>query len=94
MAFPASPVDGQLAIVNGITYRYSSASTSWTRSITTTGFLADYAQVWNSIQVNLIALNTDIVFDTLGSSSGIGYNPFTGVFDLIGGRTYEYDDPR
>jgi hypothetical protein len=89
MAFPSSPVDGQLAIVNGITYRYSSSSVSWTRSITTTGFLADYVQVWNSTQINGMGIDVDIIFDTLGSSSGIPYNPSTGVFDLTAGRTYE-----
>ena len=31
MAFPVSPVDGQIATVNGIRYVYASASSSWTR---------------------------------------------------------------
>jgi hypothetical protein len=31
MAFPTSPTNGQLATLNGITYQYSSATTSWAR---------------------------------------------------------------
>lgn len=31
MAFPLSPVNGQVASVGGITYTYSSATSSWTR---------------------------------------------------------------
>jgi len=37
MAFPTSPSDGQTAVVNNITYVYSSASNAWTR--TATGFV-------------------------------------------------------
>jgi len=32
MAFPASPTNGQVATVNGISYTYASATTSWTRT--------------------------------------------------------------
>ena len=31
MAFPTSPTNGQLATLNGITYQYSSTTTSWAR---------------------------------------------------------------
>ena len=31
MAFPASPLDQQQSTVNGVTYQYSTATTSWTR---------------------------------------------------------------
>ena len=34
MSFPASPVNGQLATVNGITYVYNSANTAWLRQST------------------------------------------------------------
>jgi len=39
MSFPTSPTNGQTATLNGITYTYSSANTSWTRvsqSVTST----------------------------------------------------------
>jgi hypothetical protein len=36
MSFPSSPVNGQSAIVNGISYSYSSAFGTWTRGTTTT----------------------------------------------------------
>lgn len=32
MAFPASPTNGQVAIINGITYTYTVSSNSWTRA--------------------------------------------------------------
>ena len=32
MAFPTSPINGQVAIVNGIRYTYATATNSWTRS--------------------------------------------------------------
>lgn len=35
MAFPSSPVNGQLATQNGIVYTYSSATNSWTRAAAT-----------------------------------------------------------
>jgi hypothetical protein len=31
MAFPSSPTNGQTAVVNGITYSYSTTTTAWTR---------------------------------------------------------------
>lgn len=35
MGFPSTPSNGQTAVVNGITYTYSSARTAWVRSSTT-----------------------------------------------------------
>lgn len=32
MAFPTSPINGQVAVVNGIRYTYATATNSWTRS--------------------------------------------------------------
>jgi len=32
MAFPTSPIDGQVTVQNGIRYTYASATNSWTRS--------------------------------------------------------------
>lgn len=38
MAFPSSPTDGQTAVVNNITYTYSSANNAWSRvAVTVTG---------------------------------------------------------
>lgn len=34
MAFPASPVDQQLATINGIAYRYSTSNNTWTKVVT------------------------------------------------------------
>jgi hypothetical protein len=39
MPFPNSPIDGQQAVVNGITYTYSSAKTAWQRASSTANSL-------------------------------------------------------
>lgn len=36
----------------------------------------------------VVALNTDVVLDTVTEQRGIAYNPATGVATLTGGRTY------
>jgi hypothetical protein len=40
MAFPLSPVNGQIAVVNGIRYSYNSTIRSWTRLISSAKFTA------------------------------------------------------
>lgn len=89
MSFPISPVDGQLTTVNGITYTWSSANTTWTRNTGTSGYLVDYAQATHTTSTNNIANGSDIIFDTVRGTSGISYNPGNGIFTLIGGKTYE-----
>jgi hypothetical protein len=42
MAFPSSPTNGQIAVQNGITYTYASATNSWTRSPATLPSLSVY----------------------------------------------------
>ena len=32
MSFPSAPINGQITVVNGITYIYSDTESSWTRS--------------------------------------------------------------
>lgn len=35
MAFPTSPTNGQTAVIDGISYVYSTTTNSWTRNVTT-----------------------------------------------------------
>ena len=42
MAFPTSPTNGQIAVQNGITYTYASATNSWTRNPATLPSLSVY----------------------------------------------------
>ena len=55
MAFPISPADGSTTLVNGITYIYSAATNSWSRTITPVGNL--------TVTGNLIA---DRLYTTTG----------------------------
>ena len=40
MAFPTSPIDGQVTVQNGIRYTYASATNSWTRSLASSSTLS------------------------------------------------------
>ena len=46
MAFPSSPTNGQVAVQNGITYTYASATSSWTRSPSTLPSLSVYVDTF------------------------------------------------
>jgi hypothetical protein len=67
MAFPTSPTDGQVAVQNGITYTYASATSSWTRvpatlptlSIYTDTFIGD--DVTSSFTLSVTPLSKDYV---------------------------------
>lgn len=72
MAFPTSPIDGQVAVQNGIRYTYSSATNSWTRntassavlSYITDNFIGDGSSVsftlsTTPLATNLVEVNID-----------------------------------
>jgi hypothetical protein len=72
MAFPSSPANGQIAILNGITYTYASATNSWTRastslpslSVTTDTFTGDgtttvYTLSQTPPSIDFISVNID-----------------------------------
>ena len=40
MSFPSSPVNGQQATINGVTYQYDTANNAWTRIISTINFVS------------------------------------------------------
>jgi predicted acyltransferase (DUF342 family) len=50
MAFPTTPTNGQVTVVNQVSYQYSSATNSWTRILSTA----------NVITANTIAVNGNL----------------------------------
>lgn len=72
MAFPSSPSNGQVAILNGITYTYTSTTNSWTRAsatlptftVTTDTFTGDgvttvFSLSQNPPSIDYISVNID-----------------------------------
>jgi len=53
MSFPISPINGQLATVNGIVYSYNSASFSWTRTASALSGVADLIVTNNANLTNI-----------------------------------------
>ena len=60
MAFPVSPINGQVTVVNQVSYQYSSATNSWTRILSTA----------NIITANTIAVNGALTVGTTISAVG------------------------
>jgi hypothetical protein len=60
MAFPVSPTNGQVTVVNQVSYQYSSATNSWTRILSTA----------NIITANTIAVNGALTVGTTISAAG------------------------
>ena len=60
MAFPVSPTNGQVTVVNQVSYQYSSATNSWTRILSTA----------NVITANTIAVNGALTVGTTISAAG------------------------
>jgi hypothetical protein len=60
MSFPTSPTNGQVTVVNQVSYQYSSATNSWTRILSTA----------NVITANTIAVNGALTVGTTISAIG------------------------
>ena len=60
MSFPTSPTNGQVTVVNQVSYQYSSATNSWTRILSTA----------NVITANTIAVNGALTVGTTISATG------------------------
>lgn len=69
MPFPTSPTNGQLATINGITYAYSSAKTSWKKVTSAVGNLA----ITNTLTIGTVSATGNIT-----SSGNITANYFIG----------------
>ena len=71
MAFPSSPVNNQMAIVNGIVYSYESATNTWTRK--------------NNTSANIITVNSaNITSNTASISTTTGALKVTGGVGITG----------
>lgn len=96
MAFPASPTNGQVAVQNGITYTYATATNSWTRSpatlptlsVLTDTFTGDGSTVSFALSVSprskdYVSINIDGV-SQLKSAYNLTNNivTFTGIPDV------------
>jgi len=81
MSFPASPTNGQSAVINGITYTYSTSTVSWTRQLTANTSTSVYTSF-----VNILNTTPSVSTSTgaLIVSGGIG----AGGNSYIGGNVY------
>ena len=71
MAFPSSPVNNQMAVVNGIVYSYESATNTWTRK--------------NNTSANIITVNSaNITSNTASISTTTGALKVTGGVGITG----------
>jgi hypothetical protein len=57
MAFPSSPVNGQTAVVNNITYTYNSSTNSWRKTVSALSNLA----VTNTLTVSNLSIGGNII---------------------------------
>ncbi len=57
MAFPSSPINGQTAVVNNITYTYNSSTNSWRKTVSALSNLA----VTNTLTVSNLAIAGNII---------------------------------
>lgn len=87
MSFPASPVDGQLATVNNITYVYNSVNNAWRRQILTdlafTGNVTASGNVvatGNVVAGNYFYSNGAPFFTTIKEYNGINGDGITTQF--------------
>jgi hypothetical protein len=105
MAFPVAPTNGQIALINGVSYTYASATNSWTRNIGVQGNVnasnvtAGNLTVTTSLEVsgnseftgNLLP-SANITYD-LGSATNRWRDIFlSGNTINLGGATIKADD--
>lgn len=84
MAFPSSPINGQITVVNNVTYTYESAVTAWTRTAPTSA---------NTITTDTanVTSNTSSTSTTTGALKVAGGVGIVGNLN-IGGTTYVTGD--
>lgn len=83
MAFPSSPINGQITVVNNVTYTYESAVTAWTRTAPTSAntITTDTANVTSNIS------STSTTTGALKVAGGVGIvgNVYAGNFFYANG---------
>ena len=79
MAFPSSPTNGQVAVINGIYYTYSSTKNAWTRQGNNT----------SSVQISNANASTSTATGALVVTGGVGIggNAFVGANLNVTGNT-------
>jgi hypothetical protein len=105
MAFPVAPTNGQIALINGVSYTYASATNSWTRNIGVQGNVnASNVTAGNlSVTTNLTVTGNSVFTGNLLPSANITYdlgsatNRWRDIFLSgntinLGGATIKADD--
>jgi hypothetical protein len=77
MAFPGSPINGQITVVNNISYTYEAASNAWYRTGETSANLITVDTV--SISSNATSTSTTTGVLTVAGGAGIAGNVFAGA---------------
>jgi hypothetical protein len=80
MSFPASPVDGQLATVNNITYVYNSVNNAWRRQI-----LTDLAFTGNVVASGNVVATGNVVAGNYFYSNGAPFFTTITEYNAING---------
>ena len=80
MAFPVSPTNGQIAIVNGIAYQYASTNFSWTRILSSANIISA-----NIISANTLTINNAFNAPSFSATGNITGNYFIGNGSLLTG---------
>lgn len=85
MAFPTTPIDGQVAVVNGIRYTYAYATNSWTRSPASSATLSVISDsyVGDGTTISYILSNTPVSSDVVTAIVD-GVPQLRGAFTLTG----------
>ena len=81
MSFPASPTNGQIAVVNGITYSFSTSTISWTRQLTANTSTSVYTSF---VTITNATASTSTTTGALIVTGGIG----AGGDAHLGGNVY------
>lgn len=78
MSFPSSPSNGQIAVLNGITYLYSLGNRSWTRVST-----ANIIVTGNVTASNLVATSNVITSNLIFSDSTVQTTAYPGTATVL-----------
>lgn len=86
MAFPVAPTNGQIALINGVSYTYASATNSWTRNVGVQANVnASNVTAGNlSVTTNLTVTGDSVFTGNILPSANITYD--------LGSATYRWRD--
>ena len=75
MAFPTSPTNGQITVVNNVSYQYSNVSNSWTRILSTANIITANTLVSNGYISAAGNVSGNYIFGNGSQLTGITLNP-------------------